>query len=168
MAAVGGNSVRAGPGCLKSIQPTSKTARAATMIILRLITARFGPGWCGSVTDERLRFNRRFLKTSRWAGVVRLQHELGVESVAASLILTAGATLAYYRLLRLELAARPARCNPVNTSGAKLSRWLLAILMLGAHSQQTAFAQSVPSVTQQPQSQNLLAGTDATFTVSAT
>ena len=86
----------------------------------------------------------------------------------ASLILTAGATVPYYRLLRLELAARPARCNPVNTSGAKLSRWLLAILMLGAHSQQTAFAQSVPSVTQQPQSQNLLAGTDATFTVSAT
>src|SRR2546427_13260853 len=65
MAAAGGNSVRAGPGCLKSIQPTSKTARAATMIILRLITARFGPGWRGSVTDERLRLNLRKQEVSK-------------------------------------------------------------------------------------------------------
>jgi len=56
----------------------------------------------------------------------------------------------------------------MDASEAKLSLWLCVILLLGALCQQTAFAQSAPSITQQPQGQNLLAGTDATFTIGAT
>ena len=40
-------------------------------------------------------------------------------------------------------------------------------LVIGAFSSQTTFAQSAPTITQQPQSQNRLAGTNAAFTVIA-
>src|SRR5258708_35235746 len=115
--------------------------------------------------ERRLALSSRDSSSPGAAGTVMTLH---AHYRGASLILTAGATVAYYCLLRLELAARPARCNPMDASEAKLSLWLCVILLLGALSQQTAFAQSAPSITQQPQGQNLLAGTDATFTIGAT
>ena len=64
--------------------------------------------------------------------------------------------------------AMGSECKPMTTSQGKLSLQLCAFFLTGALSQLLGFAQTAPSITQQPQSQSLLAGMDATFNVSAT
>src|SRR6266851_5520680 len=51
--------------------------------------------------------------------------------------------------------------------GRTLKGRIAQLCLLGALWSGSAFAQSAPSITQQPQSQSLLAGTNATFTVTA-
>src|SRR5260221_2473469 len=65
-------------------------------------------------------------------------------------------------------SSSPTSALQIALFGRTLRGRIAQLCLLGALWSGSAFAQSAPSITQQPQSQSLLARTNATFTVTAT